>query len=196
MSWARSRTRARVGGWARAWHGGGARPATLPAMSPVASLVAVHRTLDHVFARFRELVLAGDGARAAAVLEVYRALTAEHAAAEEALLVPHLDADARWPADLYTGQHAKLLAGIDRVAGALLGLRPGGAGWRAHALVVLDAAAPVHHLAEHHHQAEEQDLIPFVAERAPAAVLEVATRFDAALAAHRATLADADAALA
>ena len=32
-------------------------------MSPVASLVAVHEELDRVFARFRELVLIGDGAR-------------------------------------------------------------------------------------------------------------------------------------
>ena len=45
-------------------------------MSPVASLVAVHEELDRVFARFRELVLIGDGARAAAVLAIYGALTA------------------------------------------------------------------------------------------------------------------------
>ena len=64
-------------------------------MSPVASLVAVHEELDRVFARFRELVLIGDGARAAAVLATYGALTADHAAAEEALLVPLLDDAAR-----------------------------------------------------------------------------------------------------
>jgi hypothetical protein len=99
-------------------------------MSPVASLVAVHEELDRVFARFRELVLIGDGARAAAVLATYGALTADHAAAEEALLVPLLDDAARWPAELYTGQHAKLLAAIARTADAVAGLAAGAPGWR------------------------------------------------------------------
>ncbi|MBK7075473.1 MAG: hypothetical protein IPH44_24600 [Myxococcales bacterium] len=164
-------------------------------MSPVASLVAVHEELDRVFAQFRELVLIGDGARAAAVLAVYQALTADHAAAEEALLVPLLDDAARWPADLYTGQHAKLLAAIDRAAAAVAGLAAGAPGWRARALAALDVAAPLHHLAEHHHLAEEQDLLPLVGEREPARLVEVAARFWATHAAHRATLTEAAAAL-
>jgi hypothetical protein len=165
-------------------------------MSPVASLVAVHEELDRVFARFRELVLIGDGARAAAVLATYGALTADHAAAEEALLVPLLDDAARWPAELYTGQHAKLLAAIARTADAVAGLAAGAPGWRTRALAALDTAAPLHHLAEHHHLAEEQDLLPLVGEREPARLVEVAARFWATHAAHRAVLADADAALA
>lgn len=164
-------------------------------MSPVASLVAVHEELHRVFAQFRELVLVGDGLHAAAVLAVYQALTADHAAAEEALLVPLLDDAARWPAELYTGQHAKLLAAIDRTAAAVAGLTAGAPGWRARALAVLDVAAPLHHLAEHHHLAEEQDLLPLLGEREPARLVEVAARFWATHAAHRATLDAATAAL-
>lgn len=158
-------------------------------MEPAAALIAAHRTLDEIFARFRELVVLGDGAAAAAVLGAYRALTADHAAAEEAHLVPGRGAAARWPDELYLGQHRKLLAAIDRVAERLVGLTAGVPGWRRRALAVLDAAAPLHHLAEHHHAAEEQDL--FVT-AAPAALAAVAERFAAGLAAQAAILAEAD----
>jgi hypothetical protein len=165
-------------------------------MSPVASLVAVHQELDRVFARFRELLLVGDGVRAAAVLKAYGAMTADHAGAEETLLVPLLDDAARWPAELYTGQHAKLLAAIDRAVDAVVGVVAGTAGWRARALAALDVATPLMHLAEHHHLAEEQDLLPLVGEREPARLVEVAARFWTIHATFRAALADADAALA
>lgn len=156
-----------------------------------AALQAAHQFLDEVLARFRELVVAGDGARAAAVLAAYRALTAGHAAAEEELLIADR-VGGRWPPELYVGQHGKLLAAIDRVA-ALVPTLTGGPGWRRQALVILDAAGPLVHLAEHHHAAEEQDL--FVT-AAPAALAEVAARFAASTAAVTAVLAEADRALA
>lgn len=154
-------------------------------------LAAVHRELDLAFARFRELVLIGDGAAAAAVLASYRALTVAHAADEEALLLPLLDARARWPAELYTGQHRKLIEAIDRVAATCVAVVAGAPGWRAAALATLDAAAPLHHLAEHHHLAEEHDLFAVVAAQDPARLAEVAARFWAVHAGHREVLADA-----
>ncbi|MBK9034833.1 MAG: hypothetical protein IPL61_26815 [Myxococcales bacterium] len=159
-------------------------------------LVAVHRALDEVFARVRELLLIGDGARAAAVLTSYRALTEAHAAAEEAALVPLLDARARWPAELYLGQHRKLFEAIDRLAAACGAVVVGAPGWRTAALAALDAAVPLHHLAEHHHLAEEQDLFAVVAAQAPERLADVAAQFWVELDGHRAILEDADLALA
>lgn len=101
----------------------------------MSALIAVHHALDEQVGVFRELVLVGDGARAAAVLAAHRALTERHARDEEAHLVPLLAGGSRWPAELYTGQHAKLLAGLDRVLDAVGGLAaprraPGGGATR------------------------------------------------------------------
>lgn len=164
--------------------------------APHAPLLAIHRALEAALATLRELVLAGDDVHAAAVLATYRALTERHAAAEDAALVPRLPVHARWPAELYLGQHAKLLAGLDRAAPRIADLRGGTPGWRARALAALDALAPVHHLVEHHHQAEEQDLFPVVAALAPAAVTEVVRAWDDAWAVHAPVLGAARAALA
>ncbi|MCB9560139.1 MAG: hypothetical protein H6708_06985 [Kofleriaceae bacterium] len=69
-------------------------------------------------------------------------------------------------------------------------------GWRRAALVALDAAAPVLHLAEHHHLAEEQDLFVHAAATAPALIDELAARWRADLDGARGALDDAIAALA
>ncbi len=164
-------------------------------MAPDASLRVVHEQLDGIFASFRELVLVGDGRRAAAVLAAFRALTSAHAADEEAALVPLLDGSARWPAELYLGQHVKLLAGIERLGDGLDELAPGRSGWRRGALAVLDRAGPVLHLAEHHHLAEEQDLFVIVAARAPHRLDELAARWHVERARHRGVLDEAAAAL-
>ncbi len=159
------------------------------------SLESVHRALDEMFGLFRELVLVGAGEAAATVLASYRALTARHAADEEAHLLPLLGADARWPAALYTGQHAKLLAGLDRVALVVAGLDARRPGWRRHALAVLDAAGSVHHLVEHHHLAEEQALFVEVAAVAPEVLVRLAGEWHAEAATHAAALATAGVAL-
>ncbi|MEZ4401171.1 MAG: hemerythrin domain-containing protein [Kofleriaceae bacterium] len=158
-------------------------------------VAAVHAELDRVLACARELVVAGDGARAHRVLTIYRALTAGHADDEEALLVPLLDGAARWPPALYHGQHGKLLAGLDRVAPLVPALCASTPGWRRRALVILDALGPVVHLAEHHHQAEETDLFAVARARAPDRLDEVAARFWAAHAGVAPDLAEAAAAL-
>ncbi len=158
-------------------------------------LVGVHHVLDAMFALFRELVVGGDGRRAHEVLAAYRALTARHAGDEERHLVPWLGPTARWPAELYLGQHEKLFTGLDRIALVVTGLRVGAPAWRGHALAVLDAAAPVHHLAEHHHLAEEQDLFVVATAAAPTLLAELAVGWHAAAAAHAALLAEARASL-
>lgn len=157
-----------------------------------AALVEIHQELDRIFELARELVVAGDGAHAARALAAYRALTAAHAAAEEELLLPHLAPDARWPAALYVGQHAKLLAGLDRAADLVAAVAAPRPRWRTAALCALDTLIPVLHLAEHHHLAEEQALFPSVP---PALVAEVAARWPADLAVHAAALAACRAAL-
>lgn len=158
-----------------------------------AALVEIHHELDRVFELARELLVVGDGAHASRALAVYAALTARHAADEEALLLPHLPDDARWPASLYTGQHRKLLLSLDRVVGAIAQVDRAAPRWRLSVLAALDALIPVMHLAEHHHLAEEQELFPSV----PAAQLAaIAAAFPADLAAHADTLARCRAALA
>ncbi len=160
---------------------------------PAAALRGIHVELDAIFELARELVVAGDGHHAARALAAYRALTARHAADEEALLLPHLPADARWPAGLYVGQHGKLLAGIDRAADVVAAVAAPAPRWRAMALCALDALIPVLHLAEHHHAAEEQALFPAVPAAALAAVVAA---WPADLAAHADALAACRAALA
>ena len=163
-----------------------------PVSSDIAALIDFHRTLDAVFELARELIVVGDGVHAAQALAVYRALTAAHAADEERLLLPHLTADARWPAALYVGQHAKLLAGLDRAADVVARIAAPAPRWRTMALCALDALIPVLHLAEHHHAAEEQALFPCVPAAAVAAVAAAGAR---ALADHAAVLATCRAAL-
>ncbi len=158
-------------------------------------MCAVHGQLDRIFALFRELVLVGDRGRAALVVAALRDLTASHAADEEAALVPLLDDTARWPAELYLGQHTKLLAGIDRLSASLDEIGPRRAGWRTAALAVLDLAAPMMHLAEHHHLAEEQDLFVIAAARAPHRLDELAARWQEERARHQVVLDEATAAL-
>jgi hypothetical protein len=156
------------------------------------ALREIHRELDRVFELARELLVAGDGHHAARALAAYGALTAGHAAAEEAMLLPFLPRDARWPASLYTGQHHKMVAGIDRVVPLVARVAAPAPRWRTLALCALDALIPVMHLAEHHHLAEEQELFPSV----PAAQLAaVAAAFPADLAAHADSLAVCRAAL-
>lgn len=140
-------------------------------------LLAVHRALDALFEDFREAALVGDGGRARARLAAYRALTADHADAEEHLLLSVTPDARRWPDELYLGQHVKLLAGLQRVEPLLVELSTARAGWQRTALAVLDAAATVRHLAEHHHLAEEQDLFVVVARQAPELLDEIAARF-------------------
>ncbi|HVV85986.1 MAG TPA: hypothetical protein VHE35_23160 [Kofleriaceae bacterium] len=156
------------------------------------ALAAIHRELDRVFELARELLVVGDGPHAARALAAYAALTAAHAEAEERLLLPRLPPDARWPAALYVGQHRKLLVGLDRAADLVAAVRAPAPRWRVAALCALDTLIPVLHLAEHHHQAEEEALFPVV----PAAALAaVAAAWPAAVALHAGTLATCQAAL-
>lgn len=172
-------------------HGASSRDRRGGATLRVVPLAAVHLALDDTFASFRELVLVGDGARASEVLEVYRVLTAAHAEAEERLLLPVTPAARRWPDELYRGQHVKLLAGIERVAPLVPAIAGPSPGWRTRALAALDAAGPLLHLSEHHHQAEESDLFLVVARAEPARLDEVAREFWASHAAVRDVLARA-----
>ncbi len=126
------------------------------------TLIEIHQQLDQVFELTRELIVLGDGVHASRALAAYRALTAGHAAAEEALLLACLPDDARWPATLYTGQHVKLLVGMDRAIDVVAAVAAPAPRWRIMALCALDALIPVMHLAEHHHAAEELELFPHV----------------------------------
>lgn len=163
-------------------------------MPPVSepSLIEIHRRMDQVFELTRELLVSGDGAHAGRALATYRALTASHAAAEEALLVPCLPDAARWPASLYLGQHVKLLAGIDRAVDVVAAVAAPAPRWRIMALCALDALIPVMHLVEHHHAAEELELFPHVP---PAIAAEVAAVGARDLEAHAEVLAACQVAL-
>ncbi len=143
---------------------------------PELSLIEIHQQLDAVFELTRELIVVGDGLHAGRALATYRALTAGHAAAEEALLLPCLPADARWPAELYSGQHVKLLVGMDRAVAVVAAIAAPAPRWRTMALCALDALIPVMHLAEHHHAAEELELFPHASAALAAEVAALGAR--------------------
>jgi len=96
-------------------------------------------------------VAGADFERARQRLQRWRRALARHIAIENDRLLPHLPAGARWPARLYLAEHERIELLADEYA-QRLGAR------RQAVLTLLDAAHPLRHLIEHHHQREEMAL--------------------------------------
>ena len=90
--------------------------------------------------------------------------------------MPHVPANARWPARMYLLEHERIELLADEYAtrvGALAARPPRGARTRGEAvLTLLDAAHALRHLLEHHHQREEMAL----AQELPPALQQAAWR--------------------
>lgn len=119
-------------------------------------------------------VVAGDFARAQELLQPWRVQLARHIEIEEARLLPHIPAGARWQAKVYRLEHERIADLADEYAGRVAALArrdPADAQARREAaLKLLDAAHALRHLLEHHHQREEMAL----AHELPAALQQAA----------------------
>lgn len=120
-----------------------------------------HDELTELFSLHQECLVAGELTSARDLLDAYRALLQLHMHHEEQLVMPiYLRAESpRWPEELYTGQHDKLLALLER-AGAALARVDGTGPWRRNVIEVLDIQSTFKNLVEHHHLAEDQAFYP------------------------------------
>jgi hemerythrin-like domain-containing protein len=125
------------------------------------SLNGAHEDLDEVFALHQECLLGGCIDQARRLLDTYRSLIELHIRHEEDRVLPVYSraANKRWPEELYTGQHQKIRALLDRIEGHLDGFRVG-PGWRRRVLELLEVETTLKHLIEHHHLAEDQAFYP------------------------------------
>lgn len=121
-----------------------------------------HRQLE---AGFDEHLLALVGAEFSDALQHlrhwHRALL-QHIHIEDNLLLPHVPADARWPARLYLLEHQRirdLAQDYLKQLQAVAAQPPAEPRARRRAvLALIDAAHPLRHLCEHHHEREEMAL--------------------------------------
>lgn len=133
-----------------------------------------HRRLDvQLHAHLLDIV-GGNFMRARAHLQRWREALSQHIDVEESRLLPHLPADARWPAHVYLLEHRRILQLADAHAARLqaVAARPlrGRQARREMALAMLDGAHALRQVLEHHHQREETAL----AHELPAALQEAA----------------------
>jgi hypothetical protein len=120
-----------------------------------------HEELGEMFLLHQECLVAGHFELARELLGAYRSMIQLHMRHEEQLVMPiYLRAEnPRWPQELYTGQHEKLLALLDRAEGVLKDAHKAGA-WRRTSIEILDIQSTFKNLVEHHHLAEDQAFYP------------------------------------
>ncbi len=135
-----------------------------------------HRRMDALLHAHLLDVVAADFPRALQHLQRWRRALTRHIAIENCQLLPHVPANARWPARMYLLEHERIELLADEYAtrvGALAARPPRGARTRGEAvLTLLDAAHALRHLLEHHHQREEMAL----AQELPPALQQAAWR--------------------
>lgn len=128
------------------------------------AIFAFHADLEEIFALHQESLLLIDLLQARALLGSYRRLLALHMSHEEDELLPifaRAGTIERWPSVLYTGQHQKMNALLDRVEqrlDAILADPP--AKPRRAVIALLDIETTYKHLGEHHDGAEREGLVP------------------------------------
>lgn len=126
------------------------------------SLLETHAHLDEVFYLHQQAVVIMRWPLATDLFDAYRALQALHVAQEEERLLPlfqRAGTIAGAPVELFTGQHRKMFAQLDRV-GALLDSTRQKDDARRSAIEVLDHETAFKHLVEHHHGAEVKYFYP------------------------------------
>lgn len=160
---------------------------------PLAALQEEHAGFFAAYTRYQVALMGCEADRAAVELAGLRAALAEHAALEDAVLVPIYRAVlAEGPIEgggleLFAAEHQKL----ERLAAAMAErLAPFVAGAPLspeEALGLIEAGFTFKHLLEHHTQREDRAFYPAVAARAAGREGEVWAALDAARAAWRAT---------
>jgi hypothetical protein len=126
------------------------------------SLLETHDHLDELFHLHQEALLVMRWPLAIDLFDAYRRLLTLHVAQEEERLLPlfqRAGTIAGAPVELFTGQHRKMFAQLDRI-GALLDSIGQKAAPRRDAIEVLDHETAFKHLVEHHHGAEGKYFYP------------------------------------
>ena len=163
-----------------------------------ALIAACHRELEEAFLVHQEALVAGNIARARSLLAAFIVRHELHRDFEDAELIPAL-ADGvsgeRWPASLYSLEHAKiadLLSGVEAELAALCSMAPGGRDYRRALIALLEREKTLKGVIEHHHEREEAGLLPEVDAASDAGRRAAAIRaFRASWAACRAPADDA-----
>jgi hemerythrin-like domain-containing protein len=129
----------------------------------------LHAELDEVFALHQEALVLLDFELAGELLAAYVRLLKTHMRHEEQLILPIFERAgpiARWPVNLYTGQHEKMLRLLEEAGSSVIALRKLEHGRRRGAIALITNEASYQHLVEHHDGAERQGLYAVVDETA------------------------------
>lgn len=127
------------------------------------SLLDTHRRISELLLSHQEALLDLDLVRARVSFERFEAALRDHAGEEEELLLPVYARAGAVPggaAELFRGEHRKMLEIAARIAGALRGLEPGDPGLRRRVLSLFDEEAVLKSLLAHHDERERNILYP------------------------------------
>ena len=125
-----------------------------------------HKGLDEVFLLHQEAVLLGRFDEEIQLLDCYQELHHLHMRFEDENLIPKLDGlgdQGRWPASLYTDEHAKVQELMGKTENNLLSLSNGrlsNKDFRRRIISFLDEERTFKRLCEHHQEREEAGMLP------------------------------------
>lgn len=121
-----------------------------------------HARLDLLLQAHLLDVVGGDFDTALTRLHEWRQALDVHIRIEEAQLLPHVPASARWPAKVYRLEHERIALLADqyrqRAQAAARQVPSDAMARRRLALTLLDAAHALRHVLEHHHEREQMAL--------------------------------------
>jgi hypothetical protein len=125
-----------------------------------------HQELDELFLLHQEAVLLGSFDAAIQLLNCFKELHHLHMGFEDEKLIPKLDTlgnQGRWPASLYTHEHAKVQQLMGKTGDNLLSLSKGqrsNKNLRREIIAFLDTEKTFKGLCEHHQEREEAGMLP------------------------------------
>lgn len=125
-----------------------------------------HRGLNEFFLMHQEAVLLGRFDEAIQLLNCFKELHYLHMGFEDEMLIPKLDGPGdrgRWPASLYTAEHAKVQELMGKTEKNLLPLSKGQLSdkdLRREIIAFLDQEKTFKGLCEHHQEREEAGMLP------------------------------------
>jgi hypothetical protein len=125
-----------------------------------------HQELDELFLLHQEAVLLGSFDEAIQLLNCFKELHHLHMGFEDEKLIPKLDTlrnRGRWPASLYTDEHAKVQQLMGKTGDNLLSLskdQRSNKHLRREIIAFLDKEKTFKALCEHHQEREEAGMLP------------------------------------
>ena len=125
-----------------------------------------HQELDELFLLHQEAILLQKFDAATKLLSCFKELHALHRGFEDKQLIPELDglvSQSRWPALLYTSEHAKIQELLEETEKNLLSLSKSqlsNQDLRREIIALLDEEKTFKGLCEHHQEREERGILP------------------------------------